>query len=377
MSRDTAYRVFRDDQADGSVTDAIVAAVAGASTDPVWGGADEALADVLTAYQNSFNAGNDSTSNVIAALTAGIAAQFRSPGHPVGWILQAVALTASDAWEGEPPAEDAVELGRTILADRRSFYDAWTDKMVEFLTPVMSDLGRRPRAGLEPRAIVALLHSLLDGAVLRRLVEPDAFPLELVAEAMYLLWIAFSEVGPADDPRRPDGERNRVVFDRLVEGAGQLWRTKPEITVDDVAIHAGVSPEAAALLFPDLGDLADSFVRAQVVGGGFVDLGAFPDQARARQLLPGLASELRRLSELADTVPHALEASVAHHPTKSKAFADDFVRHQSRLVEALHVTPHAEQYVRDLLAFASQGSAGWASVMALLRTVGFDADTPT
>jgi hypothetical protein len=298
--------------------------------------------------------------------------QFRSPGHPAGWILQAAALTGSDAWEGEPPPDDSRDLARRVLAERRRFYEAWEEQLVSFFALAMSELGRRPR--VEPRAIVALLHCFMDGAVLRRFIDPDGISPELAAEAMFRLGFAFTEEGPADDPRKPDDDRNLVVFDRLLQAAATLWRSRPDVSVDDAADRAGVAPEAANLLFPDVGDLVDSLIRSQVVAGGFVDLGPFPTPTKARQHLPGLVSELQRVRNLAAEIPHAMAATQRHHPTRSKSFADDFVAAGTRLVDALDVTPRSEQLLRDLLDFASTGNPGWASVVALLRTIGYDVD---
>jgi hypothetical protein len=158
----------------------------------------------------------------------------------------------------------------------------------------------------------------------------------------------------------------------LLEAVETLWRRRPEVTVDDAARQAAVPPEAATLLFPDIGDLADSLLRARVVAGGFIDLGPFPDEVKARQHLPGLVSELRRLRHLAAENPHALEATQVHTPTRSKSFADEFVDNGSRLLDALDVTSRSEQLMRDLVHFASRGDSGWPSVVALLRTVDYD-----
>ncbi|HEY8526227.1 MAG TPA: hypothetical protein VIL48_14750 [Acidimicrobiales bacterium] len=371
LSRDTAYRVFRDD-GDESVSDAIIRAVAEAANDTSWGGADAALADALAAYQASVEQGSDARVNLAEGLRAAFEAQFRSPGQPVGWILQASALTASPAWKGDPPATDDLDVAQRILDIRRAHYQALTEQLTWLVVGVMSELGRRPRAGLDPRAVVVLVHCLLDGAVLRRFIEPDAMPPELFAEAMLLLYDALSEPGSFDDPRRPDDERNQQVFDRVVAAAAELWGEGPDVTVDDAAERAGVSPEAATLLFPGVGDLADSLVRARVVAGGFTYPGPAPDQPSARRYLPVLVAELARLRDLADKLPHAVAALQAHPPTRSQRFVDDFIDHESRVVAALGTATDPEQFVHDLFTFACQGTPGWPSVVALLRTIGYD-----
>jgi hypothetical protein len=375
LSRDTAYRVFRTDDSAESVTDAIVAAVAeSAMTDTVWAGSDTALAEAMEAFQASVNRGNDARAHFREGLRAAFEAQFRSPGQPAGWMIQSAALTASSSWKGDPPDPDSVAVAQRLLDVRRRQYEALTDQLVMLVTGGMSELGRRPRPGIDARSVIVLVHCLLDGAVLRRFIEPDAMPPDLFADAVLALWDALSERGSFYDPRRPDDERNQQIFDRVLAGAVELWATRPQITVDEAAERASVPPEAASLLFPEVGDLADSVVRTRVVGGGFADLGAQPDAARARQHLSVLVSALGRLRDLADTVPHAVAAARADAPTRSKPFADDFAAHEGRAIDALGVTPDAERFVHDLVAFASQGTPGWTSVAALMRTIGYESD---
>ncbi|HEY8544494.1 MAG TPA: TetR family transcriptional regulator C-terminal domain-containing protein, partial [Acidimicrobiales bacterium] len=125
-----------------------------------------------------------------------------------GWILHAAAITASPAWEGPPAPDDGAELGRVLLEQRRASYQRLTEQLATMTSVAMSDLGRRPRAGVDPQVLARLVHALMDGAVLRVFIEPGALPPELVAEAMYRLAVAFSEEGPADDPRKPTDERH-------------------------------------------------------------------------------------------------------------------------------------------------------------------------
>jgi hypothetical protein len=371
VSRDTAYRVFRGDAGDESVADAIVTAVADACGDLAWAGAASAQAAAMQAYAANVNAGNDPTQTLIETLRATFEEQFRSPGLAAGWLLQAAALTGSEAWQGDPPAAEDADVAARILALRRELYVTLEERLSSFITMAVSELGRRPRRGMDPRAIVRLVHCLLDGAVLRRLIDPDSMPPELAAEGMFLLGLAFSEVGPADDPRKPDDERSQALYHRLVQAAATSWQSRPEVTVEEASAAAGVPVEAATLLFPDIGDLADSVLRSRVVAGGFVDLGPFPDVTRVRQHLPVLASELKRLRDLADTIPHVVTVSQQHPPQRSKPFVDDFVDSEGRVVDLLDATPCAEQLTRDLVTFAAQGTAGWPSVVALLRTIGY------
>jgi hypothetical protein len=372
VSRDTAYRVFRDDEIGEGVTDAIITAVAQATTDMGQDGYDVALAAAVEAYQDSLSSGNDTPTNLMAALRATFEAQFRSPSALAGWVLQAGAFTASKAWLGDPPAApDGVEVAEAILETRRAYYERVTDQLVALARITMSELGRRPRAGVDLRSVVKVTHFILDGAVLRRLIDPDAVPAEIVADAMFQLWLAFSQPGPYVDPRRPDDERNLALFERLLDGAADLWSGKAEITVDDAAGQAGISEDAATLLFPAIGDLADSLLRARVVGGGFAEPGLETGEIEARQHVLIMVTELQRLRDLADAVPHAVAAARAHRPTRSTSFLDDLVDIDSRVVETFDLTPHPRQLAEDLVRFAADGTPAWPAVTALLRTIGY------
>lgn len=375
VSRDTAYRVFRDDPRHPTATDAIVAAVGEAANDPAWSGYHAAMRDVLTAYQATVRDGDDPDAArpaVVKALQANLEAQFHSPGLPVAWLLQAAALTSSPAWQGKAPADEDAALGRTILEQRRRFYREMTTQLTSLLTVVLSEVGRRPRRGIEPETVVRLLHALLDGATLRNVIEPGALPSALVADAMYRLAEALTEEGPRADPRRPQDERGGEIFDRLVQAAGDLWAARSGITVEEAAERAGVPQEAACLLFPTVGDLADSLMRAHVVGGGFTDLGPLPDDLDVNQRLVGLVTELRSLRDFADEHPHAVVVTQTQPPKRSAPFVEDFVANEARVVEALGVSPNPVQLVEDLVGFASQGRARWPAVVALLRAVGCD-----
>jgi hypothetical protein len=374
VSRDTAYRVFRDHPTHSNVTDAIVAAVGEAANDPDWAGYHGGIHDALVAYQTRSREDGDGDAvraAVIAALRANFEAQFRSPGLPVGWLLQAAALTSSPAWEGEGPPNEDVALGQEILEQRRRFYQDVNAQLVSFLTIVLSEVGRRPRLGVKPEHVIMLVHALLDGAVLRNLIEPGALSSCMVAEAMYGLAMALTEEGALVDPRRPTEERAGQMFDRLVGAAGELWRVKDEITVEDAAGQAGVPQEAACLLFPTVGDLADSLIRARVVGGGFTDIGPLADDADVSQRLVGLVTELRNLREFADQCPRAVAVAQTQPPSMSSTFIEDFVENESRVVAALGVSPDPVQLVTDLAAFACRGSDGWPTVIALLHTIGY------
>lgn len=385
FSRDTAYRVFRDDRRVDGVTDAIIAAVAAATSGWSETSYDAAQGKALAAYQVAASGGADGVTSVIAALEAVFDAQFASPSLAVGWLLDAASLTASPAWQGEPPPPGDVPVAQAIRECRQALYRRRAEQLVVLAQIVMSELGRRPRAGVDPRDVVVLTHAMLDGAILRRIIEPDAVPAALFAEGLYRLWLGFSEPGTHVDPRRPDGERDRRTFDLLLDGAAELWRVSVPgipvplplpVTVATAAERASVPPEEAARLFPDVGDLADSLLRARVVGGGFIDVSAEPDATESRQHVLVLVSQLQRLRDLADSLPNAVAAARGHRPTRSQPFLDDLVDNHSRVVGALGLASHPRDLVEDLVRFAAEGTPGWPSVTALLKTIGYRQDRP-
>lgn len=373
IARDTAYRAFRDDGSAERVSDSIITAVVRAAEEWDQQGYKVALEDAIDAYQASVVADDDVASTLKATLRAAFAAQFRSPGVPTSWVIQAAALTASDAWEGEPPSPEDVDTAQAILEVRRHTYQAITDQLVGLAHVAMSELGRRPGAGWDLRSVVVLTHALLDGAVLRRFLEPDAMSGELFAEGTYRLWLAFSEPGSYDDPRRPEDEDERRLFDAVLVVAAELWRTRAEVSADVVADQASLPIDPVRRLFPEVGDLADSLLRSRVVAGGFAQLGPDADRTAARQHVLVLVGQLQRLRDLADTHPHAVAASLAHPPTRSRPFLDDLVDNEVRAIETLGLAEHPRDLVEDMVHFAAQGASGWDTVLALLRTVGYRA----
>lgn len=366
VSRDTAYRVFRRDGHE-TVGDAVLVAVTHAAHDPAWG-FDQVVGEALAAYQASLTEGAGPAERLLAALEATVEGQFKRPVLPVTWMLQAAAFTASEAWEGEPPPDSEAKVAEQILAERKTFYDDATENLTMFLQQSLSDMGRRPRPGYDAKSIVILLHALLDGLVVRRFLDPESMSPRQAAEALFQLGLALSEQGSADDPRKPTDEHGQQIFDQMLRAALELWQQDPSASVEAVAAKATVAEDSATVLFPSVGDLADSLLRFRVAGAGFLPT----SPATARQHLPGMVSQLERLRDLADNAPHAITLARAHAPVASSQFVDDYVNHQGQLVEFLGVTPQPRQLVRDMYEFASQGTPGWSTVVALLRAIGYD-----
>jgi hypothetical protein len=217
VSRDTAYRLFRDD--DGfSGADAVVAACSTRSVDPEWNGVTETLNEIATAYVAEHATVLE---RLKAALEANVVASFDSAGWPVGHLLQGAALAASPRWVGPRPTDpDDLALARAILDDRRRHYEELTDLYEPLLRRMMSDTGLRPD-GRTTRQVVRLTHCLIDGAVLRMFVDPT-LEAEDVAEAIVRFGLSLGEPGAIDDPRRPDDPGRTRVFDAVI-GAAKIW----------------------------------------------------------------------------------------------------------------------------------------------------------
>lgn len=157
-------------------------------------------------------------------MAANVDNQFRSLGCPVGWILHAAAMTASPVWERDTPLRgDDRKLAEALLEIRFRFYDRMADDLLQLMVASMSLINRRPRRGMDPRQLLAILHSMIDGAVLRRFIQPDVFDSRMIGEAVYALALAFPEDGTLSDPRRPATGEGSALFDAMLERAGAAW----------------------------------------------------------------------------------------------------------------------------------------------------------
>jgi len=372
ISKDTTYRLFADDGTPSS--DAIIAAVAEGAADPVWSGFADSADAIAGTVQDGLEREIPYDQLIIDALAANVDAQFRSPGCPVGWILHAAAITASPAWQGDPPRtpEDA-DLARRVLDSRVRFYEHMTGDLLQLMTACMSLVGKRPRRGMDPRQLLALMHSMVDGAVLRMYLEPEVFDCQQVGEAVFALAMAFAEDGALNDPRRPLAVEGIAVFDRMIDEASTSWTEADERTVDGTARSAGVAPEAAVLLFPSAADLADSLVWTYVLGGG--SLVDNPDVERSDGHAPGTEKAmifglLRRLRDVVESHPGAMEVVRTRLPDVGIGIRAQLEREVAEVVRGLcpGVDPHVT--AAELVRAASRGHEGWPAVTSLMRVLG-------
>ena len=370
IARDTAYRLFRNP--DGSSSDRIVTEVAIAATDPAWSGFAESSEEIARAFQAAVEHDLPTADAIIESMAANVDAQFRSPGGPVGWLFHAVAIPVSPAWKGPSPVLSAEDrrLAEELLAIRASFYRAMSDELLQFMIATMSMIGRRPRRGMDPRQLLALMHSLIDGAVLRRYLEPEVFDSRLVGEAVYALALAFSEDGALSDPRRPDMPDAAAVFDALIAEAASSWDTPESRTVAATAATVGAAYETATLLFPSDADLADSVVWSQVLGGGSL-IERYPsdrpaDTAAATELAM-VFGLLRRVRDLTSTLPGAVAVVLGAQPVVGSGVRAQLEREVAEVVRC-HcpgVDPGVTAHELVAAAFSSEG--GWSTVTAMMR----------
>lgn len=382
LSKDTTYRLFKD--GDGHSNDAIIREVAAAASRPAWAGFAESSKAMATAFQDALRQEVPFTDLLIDIMAANVESQFRSPGGPTGWLLHAAAITASPAWRGERhlSAEDR-RLGEELLAVRADFYRTMTDDLSPLLAAAMSLINRRPRPGMDPRRLIALIHAMIDGAVLRWYIDPDTFDSTLIGEATYALAIAFTEEGALDDPRRPTDPDAETEYDALLQEAATAWERSPGRTVGSTALDCSVEPHRAALLFPTDADLADGVIWNLVLGGGTLVRTPFAplpggsegqEQATGPALLLGI---LRRLREVVEELPGAAELVRDEKPAVGIGVSAQ-LQHEAAEIIRRHC-PGVDPRITagELVASALTGDAGWPAVTSLMRVVDAGAPVPT
>jgi hypothetical protein len=176
------------------------------------------------------------------------------------WMVHIAAASASPlrgpAASGDSSARDLADMRRTFYAEMATLYGMVLDTF-------LADMGWRPNEGRDTRSIVAILTTLHDGSVLRRLVDPDAFGAgaRSVALAQLALLESLTEpiepdlADPSDLPAwvheaaplivmgRPDGD---IAYDEVVDAlASQI---KPTTDLEEVrAAFAAAYPVPAQL----------------------------------------------------------------------------------------------------------------------------------
>lgn len=322
-----------------------------------WPSFADVTGDAAGAFLVALSEDGDKTQAFIDALKVYVDANFATPARPAGTQLEAAVLTASPRWTGadvlDPEAREVAERLRQARADhlRRT-----TDGLGWLLAEAMAQLERRPQQGMNPRTLITLMNCLVDGAVLRMLVDPDCLDTTTVAEAVLRLGMAYTEPGSFEDPHEPEDPQGRRVFAAIVDAATEHW-PDGEPALDQVAEAAGVDLATLERWFPTVHDLADSVVRRRVAS-------VKPEPSESPDaLVATLESVLRRLCLAADDVPGAVAEAFATGPTPT-SIAAQITNHAIAVVEAHDQHPVlAEQLVTD----ACEGSGRWPRAQALLR----------
>jgi hypothetical protein len=386
ISRDTIYRIFRDDDppsprkhpqssATSRSSDAIVRAVATASHQPEWSDSDESFGRVASVFQEAMARELSLEEALREVMADNIDNQFASPGDPLGWIFHAAAITASPAWRGErtlSPRDEALAL--EILAIRRDYYRQLDADLTQMMMAGLSLMGRRPRRGMDPEQLLALVHSLFNGGVLRRLIEPDVFDSHLLAEAALAVALAFSEERELHDPRRPGTPAEDEDFYRMLSCASADWPDESARTVERTADEAGVSPEEARLLFPTVADLADSLVWARVLGGGL-----FSDrqlQVSDPEISSGIPPEvaylsgmLRLVRDVCEELPGAVAVLAATRATVGLGIREELVREAAEILRRNLPSVNPSVTANELVSAAFSGRTGWPVVISMMRVM--------
>jgi hypothetical protein len=261
-------------------------------------------------------------------------------GMPASWALQGAALTSSPLWRGPRPDAAAEATGRAILAARAAFAADVNERWSGLFRGAMAVIGRRPRPNMTVERVVQLMLNLYDGSLQNLFVDPQLNAPEIgeerrrelldetiheAVEAIFELAWVYTEPGYLEDPRRPtdSSQDNLEMFDRVVSTATDLYAQDATHVVQpkEAAARANVTEQAASVLFPDPGDLADSVVRGLVASAGLEF-----SESQMLDLRPMIRSVLTRVHQAVTSHPGAITATRSHpptHPGSPQPFLDE------------------------------------------------------
>lgn len=349
VSRHTAYRLWpnRSD---------MVIDVAQHVADPAVNGDLDAFEKMTTAYavvmrdqeqrRQEQDAAEEESKKAAAregfhqVLGMAFAMELGEAGMAASWVLHSAALTSSPVWQGPRPGATAEMTGRAILAARSAYVADVNERWSSLFRGAMAAFGRRPRPHMTVERIVQLMLNQYDGSLHNMLVDSqlnrsdisEQWRHELLhraiheaVDAIFELGWMYTEQGYLSDPRRPsDSNQNNVaIFERIVSAASNLYELNPGRPVDpkEAAARADESEEAASVLFPDSGDLADSVLRGLVASSGIEFSGSQTVDPR-----PLISSVLTRVHRAATNHPAAVTTAKSRtptHPAGSKPFLDE------------------------------------------------------
>lgn len=303
--------------------------------------------------------GEAKTAAFIEALKVYIAANLSTPARPAEGIIDSAVMTVSPKWEGARYLEgEAREIAERLRLARARLLAEQTEGFGWLLAEAMAQLQRRPQRGTSVETLIVLMNCLVDGAVMRMLVDPDSLTIDTIADAVFRLGMAFTETGSFEDPHEPDDPDARQTFATILDVATTLWTTTEEVSLADVAAASTEIDEGVVQRwFPSVRELADSVVRRRV-SSVIPEPSDHPDAQIAI-----LESVLHRLCLTADEVPGAVRSAFVPDPPPG-SFAAQLTEHALAVIEGLDQPGFlAEQLVAD----ACDGSERWARTQTLLK----------
>ncbi|HEV2362004.1 MAG TPA: hypothetical protein VGS21_09910 [Acidimicrobiales bacterium] len=208
-----------------------------------------------------------------------------------GYLLVAAAIAADPATIDDTTAgsrERIIELRRLGLQRSTALY-------ANALRQILRGSSRRPRPGYSEEDVVVALHSLFDGHMLRHLLDPTAYPLALLVDALWDLAVAMTEPGFLNEA---EGEHGSLRADLLRAALAEVRAGRGMPTVLRSAELAGVDAEVAEALFPDTTRLADNCLDFALAGTA--ELRELAANVRGGGLTT-LAELMRVIAEVTDT----------------------------------------------------------------------------
>jgi hypothetical protein len=299
------------------------------------------------------------TAAFIDALEVYIAANLSTPARPAEGIIDAAVMTVSPKWEGPQYLDGEVrQVAEQLRLARARLLAEQTEGFGWLLAEAMAQLQRRPQRGTSVETMIVLMNCLVDGAVMRMLIDPDSLTVDVIADAVFRLGMAFTETGSFEDPHEPDDPDSRQTFATILDAATALWGTTEDVTLADVAAELpGIDEDTVQRWFTSVRELADSVVRRRV-SSVQPEPSDHPDAQIAI-----LESVLHRLCLTADEVPGAVRSAFVADPPPG-SIAAQLTEHALAVIEGLDQPGFlAEQLIAD----ACEGSGRWTRTQTLLK----------
>jgi hypothetical protein len=355
VSIDTAYRLL------GRPDDVLIR-IAAAGSDPTfrsaalgWRSTEEISAEAIDE-----SAAPGDRLDPFAAIRRLLVAGLADPAFPLSRILRSVAITASPAWTGTVAvADEHRAFAETVRDTLRQEWEATREHLRWLVQESLAAVGRRPIVGYSVDKIVAILHTIAEGALDRLALHPEHVTIDEFVESILIFMVALTEEGAMADPRLPEDPEALAMFTRIVAAADTSWADGADLgDLHDVAARFAVPFETVVLMFPSVDDLADSVLRARVVAAGIE--GGTPDATAA--LLRGT---LRRLAAAADVIPTVVER--ARNVVGAMSVLHELqVAAQSLAPPATTEDGTAARVAEQIVATASLGSDHWSTTEVLL-----------